>query len=54
MDQKTRDKIDTYLNSHTGIIRTSDFRTAGLHNSCLTELVHEANTVKIDYAIWRA
>ena len=47
MDQKTRDTIDKYLSSHTGSIRTSDFRAEGLHNTYLTELVQEGVLVRM-------
>lgn len=41
MNQNIRDRVDKYLSSHTGSIRTSDFQAAGLHNSYLKELVQE-------------
>lgn len=52
MDQKTRDRIDEYLSSHTGVLRTSDFQTAGLHNSYLTELVEEGVLVRLKAGLY--
>lgn len=52
MNQKTRDRIDEYLSSHNGFIRTSDFQTAGLHNSYLTELVDDGVLVRLKSGLY--
>lgn len=52
MDQKTRARIDEYLSSQKGVIRTSDFQTAGLHNSYLTELVDEGALVRLKSGLY--
>jgi predicted transcriptional regulator of viral defense system len=52
MDQRTRDRIDEYLSSHNGAIRTSDFQTAGLHNSYITELVDEGVLVRLKSGLY--
>lgn len=52
MDQKTSDRIDKYLLSHNGILRTTDFQTAGLHNSYLKELVDEGVLVRLKSGLY--
>lgn len=38
MDKQTKKRIDDYLKTHGGVIRTSDFQKAGFHNTYLSEL----------------
>lgn len=52
MDQKTKNRIDDYLSSQKGAIRTSDFQTAGLHNSYLTELVDRGVLVRLKTGLY--
>ena len=52
MDQKTRDRIDEYLISHSGVLRTSDFQTVGLHNSYLTELVEGGVLIRLKTGLY--
>ncbi|MDF1568614.1 MAG: type IV toxin-antitoxin system AbiEi family antitoxin domain-containing protein [Spirochaetaceae bacterium] len=52
MDQKTRDRIKEYLASQDGVIRTSDFQKAGLHNAYLTVLVEEDVLVRLKSGLY--
>lgn len=52
MDHKTRNRIDEYLQSHNGILRTIDFQKAGLHNSYLKELVDEGILIRLKTGLY--
>lgn len=52
MDQKTRNRIDEYLQSHNSILRTIDFQKAGLHNSYQKELVDEGVLVRLKTGLY--
>ena len=52
MDQQTRERMDEYLGSHNGVIRTSDFQAAGLHNFYLKELVDEGVLVRLKSGLY--
>lgn len=39
MDNITRNRIEEYIFSQDGVVRTADFQKAGFHNVYLTELV---------------
>lgn len=47
MRHRTRRRIENYLETHAGIIRTIDFQRAGLHNAYLTILADEGRIVRI-------
>ena len=47
MEETTRRRIESYLDTHDGIIRTVDFQRAGLHNSYISTLKHEGRIVRI-------
>jgi predicted transcriptional regulator of viral defense system len=52
VDQITRDRIKEYLASQDGVIRTSHFQKAGLHNSYLTVLVEEGVIVRLKSGLY--
>ncbi|MEA1910673.1 MAG: hypothetical protein U9N32_03235 [Spirochaetota bacterium] len=52
MEQKTRSRIEEYLEEHDGIVRTSVFQGDGFHNTYLTELVDEGYLVRIKAGLY--
>lgn len=54
MENKTRRRIEDYLEAHAGIIRTIDFQRAGLHNSYLSALTEEGRIVQIKPGLYIA
>jgi len=47
MEDQTRQRIQKYIESHSGIIHTSDFQKSGLHNLYLARLVKEGAIIQI-------
>ena len=54
MDDNIRHRIDEYLKSQDGVIRTSDFQRAGFHNSYLAELSEEGRLVRLKAGLYIA
>ena len=54
VETQTRDRIEEYLEAHAGVIRTSEFQHAGLHNSYLTILVDQGRIVRIKPGLYVA
>ena len=52
MGDKTRYRISEYLESHDGVIRTTDFQRAGFHNSYLAELSEEGRLVRLKAGLY--
>ena len=52
MDQKTSGRIHEYLNVHNGVLRTSEFQAAGIHNSYLSDLVDEGVLVRLKAGLY--
>ena len=50
----TRQRTEQYLEAHAGVIRTSEFQQAGLHNSYLTTLTDEGRIVRIKPGLYIA
>ncbi len=54
MENATRRRIDAYLETHAGIIRTADFQRAGLHNSYISALLNEGSIVRVKPGLYIA
>jgi len=54
MEKQTKKRIDEYLKSHDGVIRTSDFQKAGFHNIYLSELTKEGYIVRLKAGLYIA
>lgn len=54
MEEQTRHRIEEYLEAHAGVIRTSEFQRAGLHNSYLTTLADKGRIVRIKQGLYVA
>ena len=54
VEKQTRDRIEEYLEAHAGVIRTSEFQQAGLHNSYLTMLADQGRIVRIKPGLYVA
>ncbi len=54
VEEQTRQRIEDYLKEHAGVIRTTDFQRAGLHNSYLTILADEGRIVRIKPGLYIA
>jgi predicted transcriptional regulator of viral defense system len=52
MEQKTRIRIEEYLEDHDGIARTSVFQSDGFHNSYLTELLEDGYLIRIKAGLY--
>jgi predicted transcriptional regulator of viral defense system len=54
VEDQTRQRIEDYLKEHAGVIRTTEFQRAGLHNSYLTMLADEGRIVRIKPGLYIA
>ena len=54
MEKQTKKRIDEYLKTHGGVIRTSDFQKAGFHNSYLSVLTEEGFLVRLKAGLYIA
>jgi predicted transcriptional regulator of viral defense system len=54
MDDRTRHRIKEYLSMHEGVIRTSEFQSAGFHNSYLSKLANEGELVRLKAGLYIA
>jgi predicted transcriptional regulator of viral defense system len=52
MDRKIQKRIDEYIESCGGMIRTSAFQKAGFHNSYLNDLMHEGTLIRIKSGLY--
>lgn len=54
MEKETKERINEYLKTQGGVIRTSEFQKAGFHNSYLSELTEEGNLVRLKAGLYIA
>jgi predicted transcriptional regulator of viral defense system len=54
METQTKERINDYLKTHGGVIRTSDFQKAGFHNSYLSELTEKGYLVRLKAGLYIA
>jgi predicted transcriptional regulator of viral defense system len=54
MEKETKERINEYLKTQGGVIRTSDFQKAGFHNSYLSDLTKEGYLVRLKAGLYIA
>ncbi len=54
MEKETKGRINEYLKTQGGVIRTSEFQKAGFHNSYLSELTEEGYLVRLKAGLYIA
>jgi len=54
MEKETKERINEYLKTQGGVIRTSEFQKAGFHNSYLSELTEEGYLVRLKAGLYIA
>ena len=54
MEKQTEKRIEDYLETHSGIVRTTEFQREGLHNSYLATLAEEGRIVRIKRGLYLA
>ena len=54
MEKRTEKRIEDYLETHSGIVRTTEFQREGLHNSYLATLAEEGRIVRIKSGLYLA
>lgn len=54
MESQTEKRIEDYLETHSGIVRTTEFQREGLHNSYLAILAEEGRIVRIKPGLYLA
>jgi len=54
MEKQTEKRIEDYLETHSGIVRTTEFQRDGLHNSYLATLAEEGRIVRIKSGLYLA